>query len=177
MEPIWLQVEFGKGGKLESTDSAKRKGLEGWIEVFFYEHEVKSPRDAATGMASGKRQHGPVKFIKRVDSTSPGLWQALANNDTLKKAEFKFFKNNRQGELEHYFSVMLEDGGVSNIHSQFNQAEMAARDTAAASAGAKRGEAAFAAPALEEVSFTYRKITWEHKIAKKMAQDDWQETA
>jgi hypothetical protein len=32
---------------------------------------VKSPRDAATGQASGKRQHAPVKVTKEVESSAP----------------------------------------------------------------------------------------------------------
>jgi hypothetical protein len=33
-------------------------------------HEIKSPRDVATGQASGKRQHAPVKFQKEVGAKS-----------------------------------------------------------------------------------------------------------
>jgi type VI secretion system secreted protein Hcp len=175
MEPIWVTLEFTRREARRARTASEAQEGSRWIEVF-YEHEVKSPRDPATGMATGKRQHGPVKFIKRWTPLA-GPLERPGGQRHLKKAEFKFYKNNRQGELEHYFSVMLEDGAISNIHNQFNQSEMAQRDAAAGSAGAKRGEAAFAAPALEEVSLTYRKITWEHKIAKKMATDDWQDRA
>lgn len=33
--------------------------------------DVKSPRDAASGQASGKRQHEPVRIIKEVEPASP----------------------------------------------------------------------------------------------------------
>jgi type VI secretion system secreted protein Hcp len=180
-EPIWVTMEFKNVGKIESTDSKGRKAgdfdLGKHFEAFFYEHSIDSPRDAATGMASGKRLHHPVKFIKRVDSASPGLWSALTTNDTLKKAEFFFFKSNREGKMENYFKVTLEDGAISNIHLQFNQAEMSDRDTGGGSAGQRRAEASYASPALEEISVTYAKITWSHVIAKKEATDDWRSSA
>jgi hypothetical protein len=34
---------------------------------------VKSPRDAASGMATGKRQHSPVTVRKELDKSSPGM--------------------------------------------------------------------------------------------------------
>lgn len=35
--------------------------------------EVVAPRDAATGQASGKRQHKPIKIVKEWDAASPQL--------------------------------------------------------------------------------------------------------
>lgn len=36
-------------------------------------YSVKSPRDAASGMATGKRQHKPVTFTAQLDKSSPQL--------------------------------------------------------------------------------------------------------
>ncbi|MBA2467331.1 MAG: type VI secretion system tube protein Hcp [Sphingomonas sp.] len=36
-------------------------------------HDVVSPRDAASGMPTGKRQHGEVKINKTLDKSSPLL--------------------------------------------------------------------------------------------------------
>jgi hypothetical protein len=38
-----------------------------------FEHEVKSPRDVATGQASGKRQHGSIKIVKEWGAATPQL--------------------------------------------------------------------------------------------------------
>src|SRR5262249_29661464 len=35
------------------------------------QHDVKSPRDSSTGMATGKRQHSPMPVTKEVGSSSP----------------------------------------------------------------------------------------------------------
>ena len=40
------------------------------------EYSVMSPRDAASGQASGKRMHKPVTFVKEWSATTPQLAQA-----------------------------------------------------------------------------------------------------
>lgn len=48
------------------------------FEVLAFDFGTETPRDAATGQASGKRQHSPVTLVREVDSASPLLLQALA---------------------------------------------------------------------------------------------------
>lgn len=42
-------------------------------------HEVKSPRDAASGMATGKRQYQPILIRKTIDKASPMFAKAMAS--------------------------------------------------------------------------------------------------
>ncbi|MDB5699219.1 MAG: hypothetical protein JWN69_2023 [Alphaproteobacteria bacterium] len=51
-------------------------------------HYVKSPRDSASGQASGKRMHKPFTFVKEWDAASPQLLQMKPTYDvkTLKGA-------------------------------------------------------------------------------------------
>ena len=48
--------------------------------------QVKSPRDAASGLPTGKRQHKPFSITKRIDKSSPVLYRldAPASSVTLK---------------------------------------------------------------------------------------------
>jgi type VI secretion system secreted protein Hcp len=46
-------------------------------------HEIVSPRDAASGLPTGKRQHKPLTITKRIDKSSPVLLNALFNNENL----------------------------------------------------------------------------------------------
>ena len=50
------------------------------------DYDVKAPRDLATGQASGKRTHGPVKFIKEWGPSSPQL-RAMKVAYDVKKVE------------------------------------------------------------------------------------------
>lgn len=167
MEPTWMIVEGSKQGKFESDESKKRKGLEGAIEVFTYAHEVRSPRDLASGQASGKRQWGPITITKPVDSTSPLFWQACVINEELKKCEIKFFRVTPGGQLEQYFQVTLEKAYIASM-------KMIVPEQAS---GAEAGRHEHHDTARDEIQFTFQKITIEHKLAKKVMSDDWLQMA
>ena len=54
--------------------SVTQTGREDTIEIYGWNHEVISPRDAASGLPTGKRQHKPLvitKAIGAVTETSP----------------------------------------------------------------------------------------------------------
>jgi type VI secretion system secreted protein Hcp len=47
-------------------------------------YKVETPRDIATGQASGKRRHGAACVIKPTSSSTPLYFNALATNEVLK---------------------------------------------------------------------------------------------
>jgi hypothetical protein len=80
-----------KQGSIKGT--SKVKGHEGWLDIesvnvgglaLTEENDAALRRDAASGLPSGKRQHGTVTIVREVDEASPLLWQALVNNETFK---------------------------------------------------------------------------------------------
>jgi len=54
--------------------SVTQSGREDSIMVIGTTHEVVSPRDAASGLPTGKRQHKPFTITKEVDKSSPLLY-------------------------------------------------------------------------------------------------------
>jgi type VI secretion system secreted protein Hcp len=46
-------------------------------------HEIVSPRDPASGLPTGKRQHKPIVITKQMDSATPLFLDALLTNETL----------------------------------------------------------------------------------------------
>lgn len=58
-------------------------GKGGVIDGFRFSYLLKSPRDAASGQATGKRQHSPVVFTKPVGIASPQIFSAIAHNEGL----------------------------------------------------------------------------------------------
>jgi type VI secretion system secreted protein Hcp len=166
MEPIWMVCEGSKQGKFESDESKKRKGLEGNIEIRTYEHQVRSPRDPATGHASGKRQWSALKITKPVDSTSPLFWNACCTNEELKKCELKFFRVTPGGQLEQYYQVSLEKAYIASVRMVVPEQEDGAG-----------GRHEHHETAFDEIELTFQKITIEHKLAKKVMSDDWQQMA
>jgi type VI secretion system Hcp family effector len=51
-------------------------------------YEVKSPRDAASGQATGRRQHGAVCFVRAPSQSTPAWFSAVVNNEPLKSVTF-----------------------------------------------------------------------------------------
>lgn len=141
----YLTIKGGKQGQIQG--SVTQKGREGMIQVFSTEHVVKVPIDAATGMVTGKRQHGQFIVRKEVDRSSPLLYQALVANETLTEVVLKFFTPDPSGtgmEINHY-TVKLTNARLSAI--KLVQPNTRVPDLAKL-------------PLQEEISFTYQHIEW-----------------
>ena len=66
--------------KLEGIQGESHDGAhQGWINVASYEWRTTSPRDASSGMATGRRQHKTIVIRRVIDSASPLLMQACAS--------------------------------------------------------------------------------------------------
>jgi type VI secretion system secreted protein Hcp len=53
------------------------------LAISGYSHQVASPRDSASGQATGKRQHKPLTITKEIDKATPLLMRAIFTNQTL----------------------------------------------------------------------------------------------
>ena len=67
------------------------------------------PTDNNTGKLTGTRIHTPFLFTKEIDSSSPYLYKAVTTGQTLKSAEFKWYKINDAGQEVEYFNTRLEN--------------------------------------------------------------------
>jgi hypothetical protein len=75
------------------------------IGVLGFQIEVTSPRDVATGLASGKRQYKPVQVVKSLDKSSPKLFQALTTNEVLTSVSFLFSNHKIQHKNGAFRSI------------------------------------------------------------------------
>ncbi|HLN61432.1 MAG TPA: type VI secretion system tube protein TssD [Symbiobacteriaceae bacterium] len=134
---------------IEGTRQGKFKGesRDGSIPTLGYKHEVISPRDAQSGLPTGKRQHTPLVITKRIDRSSPLLMQALVTNEVLKNVTLRFV--DARGATA--YSITLQNASVAGIQQQSQSGE-----------------------AVEEISFTYQKITWTWTDGGITAMDDWE---
>ena len=148
---------FIEGATRNFPSESSRKGHENRVVGLTFEHVIKSPRDAVSGLASGKRQHGPVTFTKDWGAASPQLFLALVSNETLKAVTFEFFQVNSAGMEELATVIKLTDASVSQIRKYWNPgSDLRSRPR-------------------EEVSFTYRTIEIQHMPTKSIAMDTWGE--
>ncbi len=77
---------FALDGTFSSDGSKQKFGADKLVGL---KYEVKSPRDIATGQASGKRQHAPVCIYKAGSATSAQYFQATVNNEVLKSVSIE----------------------------------------------------------------------------------------
>ena len=153
---------------IEGTKQGRFKGERGRDRIagLAFHYDVKSPRDAATGMASGKRQQGAITFTKAIDSASPQIYQALIANEVLKSVLFEFRSTNANGEEMVFYQITLTNASISEVEQYVGMSGLVT------SADAKHSGASDSSP-LEDVSVTFQRIEVASQVGKTMAADDW----
>jgi type VI secretion system secreted protein Hcp len=83
------------------------------IDLTGVSHEIISPRDAGSGLPTGKRQHQPITITKQFDKTSPLLLKALVSNENLTSVLIGLLRNGQQ-----VATIKLTNASVShyNLH-------------------------------------------------------------
>jgi type VI secretion system secreted protein Hcp len=151
---FYVSIEGTKQGRFkgESRRAARKDRLEGLT----FSYEVASPRDAATGQASGRRTHLPVVFTKQWGAASPQLVQAIVTNEVLKTVVFEFPGTNPSGQEEVFAIIRLTNAALTNLRRTVDEH----------SPEGARG--------LDVVTLTFQKIEHESTTGKTLAVDDWQ---
>jgi type VI secretion system secreted protein Hcp len=126
--------------------------------VIGFNHEVVSPRDAASGLPTGKRQHQPLTITKEIDKSSPLLMIALTTNEKLPEVTLRFWQPSRSGKEFQYYTIQLENAAISDIRQ-----EMLNNKYPENMQHKER----------EHVSFVYQKITWIYEDGGITSSDDW----
>ena len=144
----WVTGETSGDIEGGSTEAGK----EGSIECLSYSHSIVSPRDAASGLPTGKRQHKPFTIVKEVDKATPLLMNAIINNEKL-DIIFRFYSP----ENVNYYTITLEGAYVASFSQSYSS---------------MGGEPA---PPQEVISFVYMSITWCWELDGTTAFDDWED--
>jgi type VI secretion system secreted protein Hcp len=158
----YLKLKGQKQGEIKG--SVTQKGREGKIMVIAVSHDVVSPRDAASGLPTGKRMHKPFVITKELDKSSPLLYNALVHNENIPEWELQFWAPQLKAttgtgtEVQHY-TVKLVNANIASI--DFRMPNNKHPDLM------KFSE-------YEEVAFTYQKIIWSWNDGGITAEDDWE---
>ena len=158
----YLKLKGQKSGEIKG--SVTQKGRENKIMVIAVSHEIISPRDAASGLPTGKRMHKPFVITKELDKSSPILYQVLCTNENVSEWELQFWTPQLRAtggvgtEVQHY-TVKLTNANVASI--AFRMANNKHPDLM------KFSE-------YEEIAFTYQKIEWTWTDGGITAGDDWE---
>ncbi|MFJ4431052.1 Hcp family type VI secretion system effector [Pseudomonas sp. NPDC089395] len=156
--PVYLWLKDDGGAELKG--SVNVSGREGTIEVVAQDHSLYAPTDNNTGKLTGTRIHTPFKFSKEIDASSPYLYKAVTTGQTLKTAEFKWYRIDDAGQEVEYFNTTLENVKVVKVASKMHDIKDPLKE--------KHNH-------LEEVELRYEKITWTYKDGNIIHSDAWNE--
>jgi type VI secretion system secreted protein Hcp len=158
----YLKIKGQKQGIIKG--SVTQKGREGLIKVIAVSHEIVSPRDAASGLPTGKRMHKPLVITKEIDKSSPLLISALVNNENITSFTLDMYQPSMTaagstGQETNFYRIELVNANIASVDTRM--------------ANNANPELAKYAP-YEEISFVYQKITWTYLDGGITASDDWQ---
>ncbi len=157
----YLTLKGQKQGAIKG--SVTQKGREGKIMVIAVSHEIVSPRDAASGQATGKRQHKPFVITKELDKSSPILYNVLCTNENIIEFELQFWRPKAtaagSGQEVQNYTVKLTNAKIADI--QFTMLN-------------NKNPELMRYAEYEEVAFTYEKIEWIWVDGGITATDDWE---
>ena len=152
----YLRLEGEVQGAIQG--SVTQAGREDLIMVYALHHEIKSPRDAASGLPTGKRQHGALTIVAAVDKSTPLLLNALVRNENITEFELKCYNPNARGQEENYYTIQLTNASVSNLEQEMLN---------------NKYEENMKHELRMKVSFCYQKIEWTFVDGGITATDDW----
>lgn len=158
----YLKLKGAKQGDIKG--SVTQKGREGMIAVHSFHHGIVSPRDAASGLPTGKRQHKPFVITKEIDKSTPLLHAALTNNENITSWELKCFTPKISaaggaGQEVNHFTVKLTNANIASIEDIMEN-------------NLRPDDAKL--PLMQEVAFTYQKIEWTWVDGGISSADDWE---
>jgi len=155
----YLKLQGQKQGDIHGP--VTEAGRENSILIHSFSHAVVSPRDPASGLAIGRRQHQPIVLFKDTDKTSPLLWNMLINNEALIAWELQFWTSGaEQGAAEtSMYTIRLTNASIASIQESMNDNELGGNAVP---------------PLREQITFTYQKIEWIWIDGIVEAQDSWE---
>jgi type VI secretion system secreted protein Hcp len=170
---VFMQVTGQSQGAIHGETARSRVGTPtiapGQIAVYSVSHSVVSPRDVASGLPTGARQHKPLVVKIDWSKASPQLYQALVNNENLPHVVLSFYEVDGL-TLREYAKITLTNANVVSIDEALPATGSLA--DAMPEDGAKTH-----IRHMESVAFTYQKIEWVSMRASKVntsAEDDWE---
>ena len=154
--PCYLTLKGVHQGKIDGSN--KVKGHEGKILVQAVDHTIEIPKSPQTGLPTGKRVHCPMTLTKQIDKSSPKLFQALTTGEQMEEVTLEYYRISPKGDEEKYYTVKLANAILTNIRAWMpNCLESSHREM----------------EHMEDVSFTYEKITWTYNSDGIEAEDSW----
>jgi type VI secretion system secreted protein Hcp len=156
----YLTVEGEDQGKIEGE--CDRVGHDGEIMVYAIEHETSIPSERQSTEATGERIHHPLTVTKKIDKSSPLLSFALTQNEKIKEAVLKFYRQSPSGDgtREHYYTIKLQSARIVSIKLDMPNMLLPQNNNLTE---------------MEKLSLAYKTIIWIYEPSGIEHQDTWAE--
>jgi type VI secretion system secreted protein Hcp len=163
----FFKVKGVKSGQFKGDELVK-KGTDGWMQGLAFDYALVSPRDVATGQASGRRQHHPVKVHMDWGPSAPQFFAAAVNNEELTEVNFEFYRPEANGVDTCYYKITLKKAKVASIRFVRDPSSIEG-------AGASKGfsSATYTRPEMLEMTFIFQEIVMDHVKGATSGQDTW----
>jgi type VI secretion system secreted protein Hcp len=125
------------------------------------DYAIESPRDIATGHATGKRQHKPIVITIEANPFARHFFQKVQNR-VLPTLHLNFLRTNARGVLHPFFTITLTD--------VLTRQEMKPPLQRSRQPRSKTQE-------LLRIEFSFHSIEISFKSGKKSSTDDWASTS
>lgn len=142
----YMRIEDAKG-QIKGSGTGKWAG---WIPVENATYDVSSPRDAQSGLATGKRMHKPFTITKEQDMSSPVFMRAVASGEHFTRIEIAYVRGDVVTKRMVLTDVMITSRKAGGDAKSLSSAH-----------------------ATEQIEFTFQKIEMTSADGKVMAADDW----
>lgn len=103
--------------RAKMTLKGEKNGDIGEFEILSFNYSVKSPRDVASGMATGKRQHSAMEIKMLMTGPALRALQAVYVNEKLKDCEIVFDKSDLQSGFQN---LKIASGAVTYFEQTFD---------------------------------------------------------
>ena len=163
--PAYMSITGEKQGLItagaftaDSVGNSYQDDYKDQVMVQGFTHEMTIPRDPQSGQPTGQRVHKPLVITKVFDKASPLLLAALTSGERMSTVEITWYRTSTLGTQEPYYTTKLEDAIIVEIKDYMHNCQDPANSHFTH---------------LEDVHFTYRKITWTHIVCGTSGSDDW----
>ncbi len=137
---------------------ATQRGRERQHRLLAYSHEIVSPRDPASGQATGKRQHQPFRIVKLINEGSPKLLTAMKNNEALTEVVVDIWTPSVTGVETKLLTYTLKNARIVSLRPWMpNKSDTSAQPY----------------PPAEEIAFVYESIRLTFHNGGIESTDDW----
>jgi type VI secretion system secreted protein Hcp len=153
---FFLSVKGQKQGDFKG-ETGKNLTL---IPILGFSYEVTVPRDPASGLPTGRRQHKPITVFKEWGVVSVQLFEALVTNETLTTVVIEEMRTDKSGKESVYMQIRLTNAIISQLEIDPQRQD---------------DPPLWTNTEIERISFVFQKIEIENRVSKTTVQDDWEQ--